>query len=364
VKKFFLTGATGVVGSSILKTLLSTTSAPIALLIRGPEPQLRLNNILKFLNVDFHRANARVEIINSAVEERNFGLSAQEFGQFASELSSIFHCAANVDLMQAPNKARAMEEACMQNLLQVLTQNRDCQLEHVSTVGVKGKSIEALRAVPVKEDRTYFNSYEFSKHAGEKALYPLIDQGFRINIHRPSMVVGEESTGRILHFQIFYFLIRLISGDLTVGLLPPIFDHKLDTIPCDFVAQRIVDVSQSTGLRGQIFHYCSGPETSLTLGEIGLLIKKAKSELGLSQRTTYTIPTGFFRIIGQAGTHLPLGSKWKKRVELLPQLLDYTSQQQNFLNQETKEHFKASWPNPKDYLLQSLIYYFQTVRQK
>lgn len=359
----FVTGATGVVGSAVLKKVLTLTDDHVSLLIRGENPVERLKKVMQFLKLDYAEYQSRLSVIHSDTETPRFNLSEDDFFQFCKKIYCVYHCAANVDLTQSTQVAIDHALESLQNVLKILEVNPNCKLEYVSTVGVKGTNPEGLSETRIGSWDHFFNSYELSKARAEQALYPYLDRGLKITIHRPSMVVGDQVSGDIIHFQIFYFLLRLISGELTQGFLPPLFFRKLDTIPSDFVAQLIFESSQSDQFSGKILHECSGPKQSFTLAQIAELFQNAKQEASRPIAKIQVLPKIFFLIPGLIGQYLPIGDKWKKRLELLPQLLNYASQDQIFLNEKTRQLFThLKWPEPENYLPHSLRYYLSKRR--
>ena len=52
--------------------------------------------------------------------------------------------------------------------------------------------------------------------------------GLPATIHRPSMVVGDSQTGKVIHFQVFYHLCEFLSGRRTLGIVPDTGDAALD----------------------------------------------------------------------------------------------------------------------------------------
>jgi thioester reductase-like protein len=358
MSKFFITGVTGVVGSAVLKKVLLTTESPVIVLIRGDNPTERLMKVLLFLKFETDRYLERIEIINSSVEDKHFKMENNQFIEFSKSIYSIFHCAANVDLTQNYQDALSSALTSIDNILSILEHNPACKLEHVSTVGVKGKSTEGLKEERIGDNSLFFNSYEFSKAEVERKLYSAMDKGFKITIHRPSMVVGSQIDGSIIHFQIFYFLLRVVSGELTKGILPALLHHKLDTIPSDFVADLIFASHTRPELIGQFVHSCSGPELSITLGQLSTLMNLEKSKFEIPTLTLRLVPLFIITILSNLMKSIPLNDKWKKRMKLLPQLLEYAGQEQAFLNHDTRIRFPEKvWPIPVSYLPLSIQYY-------
>ena len=68
-------------------------------------------------------------------------------------------------------------------------------------------------------------------------LFKEISAGLPATVHRPSMVVGDLRTGKVIHFQVFYYLAEFFSGLKTWGVVPRTAGIRLDIIPSDYVAR-------------------------------------------------------------------------------------------------------------------------------
>lgn len=358
-KNIFLTGATGVVGSSVLKELLSQANSQVVLLIRGENFEQRLNHLLNFLDLDVKQTRDRIQIVNSDVESSGFGLSKEKLKELADSITDVIHCAASVDLSQPEAQAMDFAKKSTENVLELLRLNSEIRLQYVSTVGVNGRRQTGLEEESVTEERKFFNTYEKSKAVSEEMVFREIQQGKKITIHRPSMVIGDSKSGKIIHFQVFYFLLRLVSGEFSRGVLPPVLHRKLDTIPCDFVAQVIVESMERSDLEGKVIHLCSGPTESFNLSQMVELVGKFKA---LPRRRI--VPMSIFGLLGSFARLFPKESRWRTRLELLPQFLSYANQDQIFLNERSKSYFpNRIWPRPGDYLPKAIQYYVQKRRK-
>ncbi len=114
------------------------------------------------------------------------------------------------------------------------------KIEYVSTVGVAGRMPGILPESWITQPREFHNTYEQAKAEAEDYLREQIEQhNLPVTVHRPSMVVGDSKTGKIIHFQVFYYLCEFIAGRRTLGILPYFGDAVVDTVPVDYVAQVI-----------------------------------------------------------------------------------------------------------------------------
>ena len=79
---YFITGATGVLGSAIIRELLRQPLHRLILLIRAKDDaalQTRVERLFAFLNVDSSVARERVKPVRGDTELIRFGLDARDY---------------------------------------------------------------------------------------------------------------------------------------------------------------------------------------------------------------------------------------------------------------------------------------------
>lgn len=366
MRKVFITGVTGVVGSSVLMELLLSNDIEIHVLIRKKKnlsAEQRFDSVCNFLSLEKSKFQNRVFVHDGDIEDPQLGLPNETRERIAQDLFAIVHCAASVDLTRPTQIAVESALKGTQEIIDLLTlAGPQCRLEYVSTVGVKGKSLDPLVEERVLGEGPFFNSYEHSKAKAELEIYKAQDRGIKINIHRPSMVVGNSQSGQIIHFQVFYFITQLMTGTFTKGLLCDVFSHRLDTVPSDLVA-KVIHRSLQSERTGQIYHISTGPQSSITLGEIREMALSSRRTKGLLTPRLILIPSWLISLVSQVHRLFP-DSKLRTKIQLLPQFLEYASSDQNFSSTKTREIFsELPWPQPKEYLKISIDYYYSKLKR-
>lgn len=370
MKKVLITGGTGVVGSATLPFFLKDENYEIWLLIRAQTQEHLLSRgqeLLKKIGLDTesNSAKERIHFIKGDVSEEGLGLDSKAQTELCTGLTNIIHSAASVSLDMPMDLSLKQSVGAVAQMLALQKKAPHAKLEYVSTVGVKGKNPAPLEEVRIKESHGFFNTYEAGKAEAERIVYQAMDQGQAITIHRPSMVVGHSKSGQIMHFQVFYFLVKLLSGWATQGHLPKLNDIQIDTIPSDFVGEMLYAASQTESTKGQILHACSGPEKSLKVSQLRALFREALLARGIPLPALHFWPTQFFSMLSLLSYIPLLNPKLKKQAGLMPQFLDYASHKQIFLNEQTKKmRFKnqlSPWPEPLEYIKPVMEYYLSAV---
>jgi thioester reductase-like protein len=340
---YFITGATGVLGSAIVRELLMYSSHRLVLLIRAQDDgalQARVEQLMTFLEVDSDMAKSRIEPIRGNTELTEFGLDSADYARLGASVTHIIHSAAIVRMNLPLDIARRAAVAAAENAMQLA---RLCQsngilqkVEMVSTVGVGGRWKGPLPERWINEPRSFHNTYEQAKAEAETTIEHQAKAGLPVTVHRPSMIVGNGRDGRIPHFQIFYHLIEFIAGRRTWGMLPDLSHSHVDLIPADYVAKAIIWSSSSSRTTGQVLHLCAGSDGAVPLDRLRAIALKKFRGCGLPVPTKRTLPTAWLDTITRLVA--PLASKQLKRaLATLPIFLDYLSEDQAFANNHTRQ---------------------------
>ena len=373
MNKFFITGATGVVGSALVAELCAQGNADLRLLIRAKDEQdlaQRRATMLKFWEIapDSEMAS-RIMALRGDVTLPKFGLEANIHAALGQEVTHIVHSAAIVKMNLPLEEARHSAVTSVRSILELAEQCRSNgvlkKVDIVSTVGVSGLTPGLMAEEPMLHVEKFHNTYEASKSEAERFVLGN-KSDLPVTLHRPSMVVGHSETGKIIHFQVFYHLCEFLSGRHTRGLIPKTEGVSLDTIPVDYVAKAIAYSAQNPDqTRGKIFHLCSGPEAAIPIKS---LVEQVNQRFG--GREPLSQPRAISSNLFRKG--LPImgwfaGEKEKKALRNLPIFLDYLAFPQQFSNQKSEPFFSnvgIGLPTPMNYLTQILGYYLSAKASK
>ena len=366
MSEYFLTGGTGVVGSAIARELLTRLGARVNILVRAEsedELPARLGTLLQFWMLDPDSVRGRIELLRGDTTQPRFGLDAKAFDRLAARCSHVIHCAALVKMNLPLVEARKSALVAAENIVQFsrASQLRGAlqKVEFLSTVGVGGHWVGALPERRIEEARTFHNTYEQAKAEAEALVHERIAEGLPITVHRPSMVVGDSKSGRVIRFQIFYHLVEFLTGERTFGLFPSFGPTRLDVVPVDYVAAAVVWSSQQAMTIGRVLHLCSGPAGSVSIVALQCQIRDLWRSHGAKLPGVMHIPLGWFRAA------LPLiricsPPSLRRAIESLPIFLEYLAESQTFENTASRallERHGIMLPRVESYLHRVLAYY-------
>lgn len=345
----FVTGATGAIGSALVPVLLEDPDTHVRLLIRARDTKHlkeRLAELVAFWGIDpdAPRFAARVKALRGDVVAPCLGLDAEAFGRLACEVTHIVHAAGNVRLDQPLDEARRHAAGGARNVLALAAKaarnGRFVKLEYLSTVGVAGRMHGLVPERPIAEPRAFHNTYEQAKAEAE-TLVLAANAEFPVTIHRPSMVVGDACTGKIIAFQVFYHLAALLAGRKTFGLIPDVNDVRLDLVPVDYVARAIEASMRRIDARGRVFHLCGGPAHSPKLIDIARAVRARASKAGERLPKLRPLPVAAFRLLVKLAAAVTFG-RTRRRLASLPHFLAYLDEAQLFDDTQTRAFFAAA----------------------
>jgi long-chain acyl-CoA synthetase len=161
------------------------------------------------------------------------------------------------------------------------------RLSYISTAYVAGAHAGPFGEDDVDIGQTFRNPYEQSKFEAERLVRAAADR-LPIVIFRPSIVVGEQSTGWTASFNVLYTPLKAFEQG-TLPAMPARRSAPVDVVPVDYVADAIFELSGPPADRGQTYNLVAGPNATT----VGRLIELSADRL--QRREPVVIPPGIFR---------------------------------------------------------------------
>lgn len=278
-KLIFMTGATGVLGQDLIKELLETTDADIAILARAKNRKShdeRVRKILKSIGLDAHMGK-RIRVVEGDVTQHKFGITKENLAFLEKEAKVFYHIAALTALNGTEKECQQINVGGTQHALELAWDLRKKgKLErfvYFSTAFVAGSVWQhCSKEDELPEKPKFANYYESSKYQAESRVRESMAKGLPVTIIRPSIVVGHSETGEVSDFNVIYPFFKLFAHG-AISKLPTHVENTFNIVPIDFVIKATATIVKNPKSINKTFHLVSPHPPS-----IGMLLKLAKDE--------------------------------------------------------------------------------------
>lgn len=284
MKYIALTGATGLLGSYLLKDLLRK-DIPVVALIRSSRresAQQRIEGILRRFENQLGRSLPRPVIMESDLHKPELGLNKSQIHWISEHVDSVLHNAASLTFVQEENgEPYASNVKGMQHVLQLCQSANIRKFHHVSTCYVCGLRKGVIMESELDEGQECGNDYEKSKIEAEKMVRSCrhIDS---LTVFRPAIIVGDRHTGYTPTFHGFYAPIKIIlpfakpeeteldgfvNYSNMLGMNPQ--DRK-NFVPVDWISQLMTHVISHPEMHDKTYHLSAANRVKIE--EMGRII--------------------------------------------------------------------------------------------
>ena len=247
---YFVTGATGFIGSYLVAKLVERERPIYALVRKTSLP--RLDALRKAWGVD----DKRVIAVVGDLAKPKLGIGAADIRKLKWRIDHFFHLAAIYDLQASAEDQRTANVDGTRHAVQLATALEAGCLHHVSSIAAAGLYEGVFREDMFEEAEELDHPYFRTKHDSEGVVRREYKRPFRI--YRPGFVVGDSKTGQIDKVDGPYYFFKAIQKMREI--LPPwmpmigIEGGRINIVPVDFVADALDHLAHKKGLDGQCFH--------------------------------------------------------------------------------------------------------------
>lgn len=265
----FLTGATGLVGSYLLKIFLQNGHKVYALARSNnyKSAQNRVRDILEFWDKKVLKDNFNnLVILEGDISKTDLGLNIKAGWLLKKEIDEIFHCAAMIGFNQSLEDIRRINVGGTRNVLEFAKEcNEEGKLRkinHMSTAYVCGNHRGEFSENDLDVGQKFDTTYEQTKFEAEKMVENYRIKGLWVDIFRPVIVIGESKTGKTVSFQqSFYQLIHIWNSEIFNYF--PGNNFFINTVFVDELSKSIYSISSKTTIRNKNYHPFNLNPTSL-----------------------------------------------------------------------------------------------------
>jgi len=185
--------------------------------------------------------------------EPGLGMASRDRAAIAEEAGAVMHCAASIAFDLPLDEARQINVEGTREVIgfarEAKALGRLDRFVHVSTAYVAGITRGTFRERQLDAGQEFRNTYERTKWEAEHVVADASD--LAPVVARPSIVMGESTSGWTPAFNVLYWPIRAYSRGLfeTVPARP---EALVDVVPVDYVADALVHLLEDTGSSGVV----------------------------------------------------------------------------------------------------------------
>ncbi|MBP7283006.1 MAG: amino acid adenylation domain-containing protein [Leptospiraceae bacterium] len=280
-----LTGATGFLGSRILYELTLNFEAEIYCIVRNistRDPRKLLEEIYSKQGIQIEDWT-KIHFLEGDISKPCLGLSKFHWEFLASKVDTVFHFAAEVNLVKPYNQLKPANIDSTREILRFCLTLTRKYLQYASTLSVFVSSDDS-RDTFFEYDKLdtmqeVYGGYAQSKWVSEKILQNALEIGMdSIFIYRFGLITGDSKTGFSKQDD---FFTEFLKSLVNLKVLPDFEtqDIQVDITPLDYAAKVCIAISARTESYSKISTFHIANPIPLKLSELKLILQSFGIEI-------------------------------------------------------------------------------------
>ncbi len=278
----FITGATGFLGSHLLKELLKNSKRNIYVLTRSPDndaAQKKISQACLKYGINLTSKDwARLIPVLGDMEKRQLGLDEGDWDSLSTKITDIYHCAATVNMVDSYEALKASNVDGVKEIVKFALEKVKKRIHYASTLSVFVATDRNTGTIFEDDDLSstsvIYGGYAQSKWVAERFLEQIPKDVLKINIFRLGLITGNSKTGIYSEHD---YLEMFVKGLVSLGVAPS-GNHKdlsLDVTPVDYAAKAMASISSRSD--GGCYHIAN--KKGFTLDSIIKALRRRKIKM-------------------------------------------------------------------------------------
>ena len=217
------------------------------------------SNMLEKYGLKADIESSLLNVIAADITKANFGLSAKEYSALCKNVSTVFHCSIDTNLVSSYEALRNCNITGTKNIISFCCTDVNKKLIFLSSVAVfRNVSAEAMPLCDENSDilpsmlkAATNRDFHYSVYAADKLVQLAHKKGIDVQIIRCGRISGSTSCGIINSDDIIWRLIKFFTDS---KIMPEINAVDEPMTPVDILAEQILDISLINNSDNYIYH--------------------------------------------------------------------------------------------------------------
>jgi nucleoside-diphosphate-sugar epimerase len=286
----FFTGFPGFLGSELLPRVLARTDE-VALCLVQPKFRALAEERARQIEAAHPALASRIRLVEGDLTQPMDSIDARD-------VREIYHLAAVYDLTVAREVGMRVNVTGTTRVLDLAERSSRLErLHYVSTCYVSGRHPGVFTEDDLEKGQAFNNFYEETKQLAEVEVRKRMSR-VPATVYRPSVVVGDSTTGATQKFDGPYFVMQWLMRQPRIAVLPVVgrpSRYRFNVVPRDFI---IAAIAYLSGLRSNVgATYALADPRPLTVDETIDTIAAATGRTVLRIPLTKGIAKGALRYV-------------------------------------------------------------------
>jgi thioester reductase-like protein len=303
VMAYFVTGATGFIGSRLVERLLDKRQGKIYVLVREASKP-RLDDLIERWSVVGGSSTAsRIVPVVGDLRRPLLGVEKEQVAELRGKVTHFFHLAAVYDMTAPAERNTAVNVGGTTHAVELARAIDAKHLHHVSSIAVAGTYRGVFEEDMFDEGQRLPSPYHRTKFESERIVreQPYIPW----RVYRPGIVVGDSQTGEMEKVDGPYYFFKAIQR--MRHLLPewvPLVGLDLgytNVVPVDWVAGALEHIAHEPDLDGRAFSLTDPRPQRVDelINELALAAHAPRFALSVDKRLIDPLPKWPLRLTAQ-----------------------------------------------------------------